>query len=215
MCKTWLLLSLTVAVFPQSPANDSLIVPDIRVGPVTRTSTEQSLRHAFGRLAVNENVGVGEGVDEPGLVLYPTQPARRLEITWNSAQPPHPAMIFICPSSNGACEWRTSRGIGIGTTLRELENLNARPFEMVGWGSDVGGNLTSFRGGRLEKELPGLRMTLYPRTDANGEYLPRLTDREISQVDGERFLLSSNPVLQTLNPSVAGMVLVFPGEPRR
>ena len=71
--------------------------------------------------------------------FFENDPGRRLEITWNHDQPPHPAMIFICRvEDNRACQWRTAQGIGIGTTLRELEKANGRPFEMVGWGSDVG-----------------------------------------------------------------------------
>ncbi|HEY3839763.1 MAG TPA: hypothetical protein VGL72_24495 [Bryobacteraceae bacterium] len=148
MRKIWLISSFAVALFSQSHQSDSLIVPGVRVGPVTRASTEQSLRRFFGSLAARENVGVGasEGVLVPGLVLYPTDPARRLEITWNDEQPPHPAMISICPDSYTAtCRWHTIHGIGIGTTLRELEKLNERPFGIVGWGSDGSGNLTSFK----------------------------------------------------------------------
>jgi hypothetical protein len=220
MRNIWLLLSVTAALFLQARENDSLIVPGVRVGPVTRTSTEQSLRQAFGRLAVRADIDVGEGVQEPVLALYPADPGRILEITWNNDQPPHPAMIFICRSEdNRACQWRTAQGIGIGTTLRELEKANGRPFEMVGWGSDVGGNLTSFQGGQLEKELRGplgaLTLSLTPRIDRNGDYLPRLTDREFSDVEGEKFLLSSHPVLQKLNPYVGAVSLVFPSAERR
>src|SRR5262249_33332195 len=164
MRNIWLLLSFTAALLPQSRENDSLIVPGVRVGPVTRNSTEQSVRQTFGKLAAKENIGVGEGVEEPGLVLNPSNPRRRLEITWNDDRPPHPAMIFICRSEyNEDCQWRTAQGISIGTTLRELEKLNGKPFEMVGWGSDVGGNLTSFQGGRLEEEFRGLALNLVPK----------------------------------------------------
>jgi hypothetical protein len=207
----------TVALFAQSRESDRLIVPGIRVGPVTRTSTEQSLRRALGNRAVKEKIDVGEGVDEPGLVLYPNDPTRRLEITWNKDQPPHPELVFICRSEHEvACKWRTAQGIGMGTSLRELEKLNGRPFEMVGWGSDVGGNLTSFQGGRLDKELAPLLLSLFPRIDGNGQYLPRLTDQEFSDVEGETFLRSEHPVLQKLNPYVGAMRLFFPStEPRR
>jgi len=208
MLRIWLFLPFTVALFSQSHENDRLIVPGFRVGPVTRISTEQSLRNAFGRLAVKEKIGVGEGMDAPGLVLYPTDPQRRLEITWNHEQPAHPAMIFICRGEyNHKCQWHTPHGVSIGTTLRELERLNGKAFEMVGWGSDVGGNLTSFQGGRLEKER--LALTLVPMVDRDGNYLPRLTAREFSEVEGEKFLLSSHPVLQKLNPYVGALVLVF------
>lgn len=216
MRKIWLIFLFTTALFPQSREHDSIIVPGVRVGPVTRTSTEKSLLRTFGRLAATGNIGVGEGVDEPGLVLYPSNSSRRLEITWNNSQPPHPAMVFVCRSITVTpCQWRTARGIGIGTTLRELEKLNGGPFEIVGWGSDVGGNLTSFQGGRLEKELAGLSLTLVPRIDGEGNYLPRLNHGEFSEVQGEKFMPSSHPVMQKLNPYVGVVILVFPSAERR
>jgi len=210
------LLFFTVGPCLQLRGNDDLIVPDLRVGPVTRMSTERELQKVFGRLAVKDKIGVGEGVDEPGLVIYPGDPARRLEITWNDEQPPHPAIIFICPGDdNRACRWHTASGISIGTTLRELERINGRPFEMVGWGSDVGGNVTSFQEGRLEKELNvALKLTLLPRIDRNGDYVPKLSAREFSEVEGEKSLRSNHPVLQKLNPHVGALRLVFPSVKR-
>lgn len=206
-----LLLSLAYTALTQTRVNDDLILPGVRVGPVTRTSTEQSLRQALGRLAVKGNVDIGEGVDEPGLILYPADPTRRLEILWNEDRPAHPARVFICRSErNGDCRWRTAQGFGIGTTLRELEKANGRPFEMVGWGSDVGGNLTSFQEGRLAKLLGAISLTLTPRIDHDGSYLPKLTAGEFDEVEGEKFLLSSHPVLQKLNPYVAALSMVFP-----
>jgi hypothetical protein len=212
-----LFLVSTVALFAQSRESDRRIVPGVRVGPIWRTSTEQSLRRALGNRVAKENIDAGEGVDEPGLVVYPSEPARRLEITWNDDLPPHPAMVFICRGEhNVGCQWRTAQRIGIGTSLRELEKLNGRAFEMVGWGSDIGANLTSFQGGRLDKELAPLLLTLVPRIDGNGQYLPRLTDPEFSEIQGETFLPSTHPVLQKLNPCVGAMVLVFPStDPHR
>ncbi len=210
-CLFW---SFTAALLAQSSKNDSLIVPGVRVGPVTPSSTEASLRRVFGNLASKESIGVGEGSEEPGLVLFPSNPRRRLEITWNDSSPPHPAIIFMCRDEySKTCEWHTVHGISRGTTLRELEKLNGRAFEMVGWGSDVGGNLISFQGGRLEKELRGLALNLFPRADRDGNYLPRLTDQELSAVQGEKFLLSSHPVLQKLNPQVAVLILSLPERP--
>ncbi|HEY3839764.1 MAG TPA: hypothetical protein VGL72_24500 [Bryobacteraceae bacterium] len=52
-------------------------------------------------------------------------------------------------------------------------------------------------------------LTLVPRMDHNGQYLPKLTDREFSAVQGEKFLLSSHPVLQKLNPTVGAVTLVL------
>lgn len=37
--------------------------------------------------------------------------------------------------------WKTISGIRIGTTVKELEELNTRPFVLAGFGFDVGGTV--------------------------------------------------------------------------
>ena len=197
-----------------SAQSDDLIVPGLRVGPVTRTSTEAALLRTLGKAAVKEDVEVGEGMTEPGLVIYKSDPTRTLAVVWGDDKPAHPASVFICYDSAAArCRWHTASGIGTGTTLRDLERRNGKPFEMVVWGSDVGGNVTSFDGGKLEQELKSygvLALNLAPHTDPQGEYIPKLTSEEAEAVLGEKIVSSSHPVLQKLNPYVASMSLEFP-----
>jgi hypothetical protein len=193
---------------------DNLIVPGLRVGPVSRTSTEASLMRELGKAAVKADVDVGEGMMEPGLIVYPDDPARRLAVVWDDEKPAHAASILICyDNGEAACRWRTASGIGVGTTLRDLERRNGGPFEMVVWGTDVGGNVVGYLGGKLERELRGygaLTLTLVPRIDAEGAYLPKLTEREFASVLGEKVVRSSDAVLQKLNPAVGAMSLEFP-----
>ncbi len=157
---------------------------------------------------------MGEGMTEPGLVIYKDDPTRRLAVVWGDDKPAHPAIIFICYNEiNPPCRWHTASGIRRGTTLKELERRNGGPFEMVVWGSDVGGNVVSYRGGKLERELRAygaLALNLSPRMDSQGEYIPKLSQAEFEAVEGEKFVVSSDPVLQKLNPYVVGMTLDFP-----
>lgn len=195
-------------------AGEDEIAPGLGVGPVTRTSTEVSLLESLGKAVVKEAIEVGEGMTEPGLVIYRDDPARRLAVVWGSGKPAHPGTIFICYGEvDGVCRWRTGSGIGVGTTLQELERRNGRPFQMTGWGWDLGGTVVSWEGGNLEKELKGvgaLVLYLAPRRKAQGEYLPKVTDEEIAAVQGDRSIRSNHPVLRKLNPHVAAMRLEFP-----
>src|SRR4051812_24964743 len=110
------------------PQADDLIVPGYRVGPVNRTSTEESLRQSLGKNAVKENVNIGEGMTEPGLVIYKVDPARRLAVLWNDDSPPHPASIIICYGEvDRPCRWHTATGIASGVSLKELERRNGKP----------------------------------------------------------------------------------------
>jgi len=196
-----------------SQTRDDLIVPGERIGPVTRTSTERSLLQTLGSSAVRAQIDIGEGMTEPGLIIYKDDPARRLEVVWSDQEPRHPVTIFICRDIVEArCQWHTARGIGFGTTLKDLERRNGKPFELMGWGTDVSGNVTSYQGGKLERELRpfgALALTLVPRLD-HGEYVPKLSQSEFDEVEGEKFIPSSNKVMQKLNPYVGAMTLEFP-----
>jgi len=197
----------------KSRATDDLIVPGVRVGPVSRTSTERSLLQSLGKAAVKADVDVGEGMTEPGLIIYNDDPTRRLAVVWDNVKPAHPSAVFICYGELcKPCRWHTASGIGQGTTLEELERRNGKAFEMVVWGSDVGGNVTSFEEGKLEQELESagrLLLTLTPRFNEAGQYVPKLTEAESAGLDGKDIVSSSLAALQKLNPYVAGMTLDF------
>jgi hypothetical protein len=206
-----LLLFNAIFLYAQTngPTADNLIVPGLRVGPISRTSTELSLLRSMGKVAAKDAVGIGEGVCRPGLVIYKDDPTRRLALVWNKEAPAHPAFVWICYEPEARCRWHTANGIGFGTTLKELELRNGKPFGMTGFGWDYGGNIISFEGGKLDRELKGLRLTLGPRIDKGGEYSPKITQEEALTLQGDKLISSSEPVMQKLNPYVMYMLLDF------
>jgi len=195
-----------------SAATDDVIVPGLRVGPVTRTSTEQSLLRSLGKSAMKAEIDVGEGMTERGLIIYEDDPARRLAVTWDHGRPAHPALVFICYQRlNSPCRWRTASGIGIGLTLKDLERHNSRPFELTGAGTDVSGNGVSFNGGRLARELDNPKRLLLT-FDVNGPANRNISAEEYDTIQGGGVFLSSLPAFQKLNPRVIamGLYLSFP-----
>src|SRR5580704_10709856 len=92
---SWTLATVAVVSAPvRAPAADDLIVPGLRVGPVSRASTEKSLLQSLGRDAVKEDVNIGEGMTQPGLVIYKSDPRRRLDVVWTDESPAHPQSVF-------------------------------------------------------------------------------------------------------------------------
>ena len=68
--------------------------------------------------------------------------------------------------------WKSKSGVGVGTTLEELEKLNGKPFTFLGFGWDFSG-MTAFSEGELAKQ--GLGASLEASTDdhemwGDGEY---------------------------------------------
>jgi hypothetical protein len=106
-----------------------------------------------------------------------------------------------------SADWRTAEGVSIGTSLRELEQLNAHTFHLAGFGTDAPSAVTSWDGGRLSS-YAGPPCRLLVRLDS----LPRLssTQRELyDQVIGDGYFSSANPTMQTLDPRVSELLLEF------
>jgi hypothetical protein len=161
--------------------------------------TEALLRQQLGSgLVLSDSIYVGEGMFEPGTVLYPADSSRRLEILWqDSIGRRRPRVVVV----RGGSRWRVYPGVGIGTTLRELDSLNGRAFSLAGFGWDYGGTLTGYQGGRLdslwgrgaERDL-AVQFRLSPPEAA--------ADSLLSAVLGDRDFSSRHPAMYALNPRV-------------
>jgi hypothetical protein len=186
--------------------NDWEFVLGVRVGPITRESTLESLKRQFGAANVRQEMLSDEVQEYEGTVIYPDTPARRLAITWGDSG--HPSEIDVGSLQQiGTGAWRGPKGITIGTGLLQLERLNGRAFHLAGFAWDYSGTVTSWDGGRLaplkagglERGLdPGLREP----TSAQSKFY--------EQVTGDGFFPSSHPAMQALNPRVSYFRVFFP-----
>jgi hypothetical protein len=104
---------------------------------------------------VDQDADVGEGEIEPETVLFPKDPARRIEILWKN--PDRRAEPYSASIRGKASHWHAVHGISLGTTLTQLECVNGRPFrfDLVGDGTDMAHDEISWHGGSLEKDLQG------------------------------------------------------------
>jgi len=108
--------------------------------------------------------------------------------------------------------------ISVGTSWKELERFNGKPFHMSGYGWDYSGTVLSWGQGTLAQDLGEFD----PKGNEHGRIILRLTcgragtkpvsNEEEMQVEGDRDLASSHPVLQKMNPCVGEMVWLFSGE---
>jgi hypothetical protein len=207
-----LLLSSTSA---QPIVNDWLVVPGERVGPISASVSETEVKDLFGRENVEAiDVQFGEGFSEPGTAVFPNDPSRRIEILWADGDRSVPKEIRITGESSS---WRTSEGLSLGSTLREIEQINGSPFRLAGFAFDYGGTIAGCGRGRLlmlgcdstgsvtEERQIVLRLT--PSADARA--LP-----EYRQVIGDRVFSSGHPAMQILNPSVYQMIVFIEHDPR-
>jgi len=112
-------------------------------------TTEEALRRYFGPSQVSRQmIDVGEGELEDGSVIYPHTPRLTILVLWkDSVGRRRPSSVRLRKGSTQVIY----ESIGIGTTLKAIERLNGRPFQLAGFDFDYSGTVTSWQGGRLEK----------------------------------------------------------------
>ena len=119
-------------------------------------------------------------------------------MTFNDDTPPHPAIVFICYEEfQTPCRWRTRSGVHWGLSLKDLERLNGAPFQITGTGTDVSGNVVSWNGGRLERELASAGR-LMVNLDVDGPPDSTIMATEYEAIRGDKIFSSSHPVFQRL-----------------
>jgi hypothetical protein len=181
------------------------ITPGGKTGAINSQMTEAGLVAIFGRDNVTwGDIGIGEGETEPGTILFASDPRRRLEILWTDNKRralPKQAQVFGLETSR----WETTAGISLGTSLKELERLNGKPFRLYGFDVDYEGTVRSWEGGNLAKELGdlGVVIRLLPSKKT------RATADELNTISGYTEFHSDEPAMQKVNPEIFQIVWTF------
>jgi hypothetical protein len=94
----------------------------------------------------------------------------------------------------------------LGTSLKQLEQFNGRPFLLAGFEWDYSGSVTSWENGSLATELNGERGRVLVRLDSGNQVSPE----EESQVAGDGDFSSHYPIMQKINPVAYQIIWEFP-----
>jgi hypothetical protein len=177
------------------------IIPGRSAGSVTATSSEAALAKHYGAAAVKPiRVELGEGETTPGTVLFPGDSLQRAEIIWqDTIGLSRPSRLVLRGSRS---RWTVGPNISLGTSLKDLERINGRPFTLAGFGWDYAGVITEWGGGALDSALAGVKLYLDPGP-AQYQSAP------YSQVLGDRDYSSALAPMQQLNPRVAQIFVDF------
>ena len=167
------------------------------------------LRARFGEEHVQTAAvpwGGAEGDSNEGTVLFGKDPTARLEIYWqDTLAKRNPEWVSVRGTRS---RWRTPAGITLGTHLRSIEKLNARPFRLLGFGTDVSGTVMSWSNGGLgTQDSAECRVRL--RLGVAWESTKDGRSPLFRQLIGEREFSSGHPAMQALNPSVYELFLQY------
>ena len=173
------------------------------------TTSAADLRERFGAANVKTALvpwGGAEGDFHQGTVLFDGTSNAKLQILWRDATNERdPEWVSVRGTHT---RWRSPAGVTLGTSLRMIEQLNGRPFRLIGFGSDVSGTVMAWSGGRLEAQNSGncrVRARLAPDWDR----LDSKASALIKQLKGEVELSSGHPGMQGVNPKVNELFLQY------
>jgi len=175
--------------------SDNLVVPGVRVGSVTRNTTRQDLVKRFGAARLKDQpVSIGEGFTEPGTRVN-LGSKRSFTVVWTDASRTKPKEI-----RNLGSDWRTAQGIGIGTSLAQLQQ-KLGTFKLYGFAWDYGGTVV-LEGTKLAnyKDVLILRLRTAPNAAVR-------SPNDYQAVTGDSLFSSTNPHLSPLKPEVGEMIV--------
>jgi hypothetical protein len=199
----WLLLLALAA------ADDWTLAP-ARVGPITAMTTREDLPKYFSDVR-DDDIELDEGMTQKATLVFRNDPSKTLAISWTADR--HPKQVFVCwGRRRGACQWSLANGIKVGTKLDELETRNGGPLTISGFGYNYGGNVLSWKGGKLASLDCGGRVVLTLDGERDrGDLRVELSSEERHSISGDRPIVSTVPAMRKVNPSVVGILVQFAG----
>lgn len=209
--RRWIILPvLFLAAAASAQKNDWLIVPSLRVGPITATTTRAELDTLFGKENVHDGNFEGGDVPEAATIVLADDPSAVLAVTWDREHPSTVRICFINPG--GPCRWKTASGIRMGLPIRELEKINGKSFQVASFGSDQRGTVVSWRNGLLERDPSAcahLLVRLTPAFELDGRSPSKEEATVVKELHGEKPIPSNLIPYLELNPIVSGLELEF------
>ena len=155
-----------------------------------QTYSSEDLKREYPDANFREDVGMFEEgtVERAYTILYPDTP-NELHITWKdeSRTEIHDIRFDV------AGDWKSAKGVTIGTTYEELNRLNGKEISFYGFGWDYSGAVI-WNNGELEDS--GLRVFLAPQNDPGNEFY------------GDRLIEASPEEIEALDLRVGTIMLI-------
>jgi len=167
---------------------------DFTLDRLLEFDSEADLKKSFGD-KVKRSIGYlpEDQGSYPTNLLFPGT-KNEVEFVWHDTAS-YKGLNYIQVSGRYT-DWKTAEGISTGTSLKELEILNGRPFHFYGFEWDYSGQV-NWDGGRLSKRK--LSVTL--------EYHHWSMPQEFDSLIGDARILSASKVAQKADPIVSEITM--------
>ena len=167
--------------------------------PVRENDTPASLQERYGKDARVETIYGPEGIELPGVALWPDDPQRRVEVVFSEEG----ERLLSFAGVSGKSAWRLA-GLALGDPLAKAQEVNGKPFELWGFSWDYGGYASDFGGGKLTALPGGCRAIV--RFD-----VPELAEVP-SEILGEVRLSSDDAILADVDARIVELSVTFDRE---
>ena len=177
---------------PTVAAQDWLIIPETRIGPISQETSASELTELLGAGGfVLRPANMGEGFCALGALAY-AGTADSVEILWVDSTYQRPSEIRVRGDSS---RWQTPAGVRVGSTVKELESLlGGSPVSFMGFGWDYGGN------GSWQEVIDGdtVSVGFYLRPDRESQEQAR-ADPRYREIIGDRVVSSDHPLIRSMS----------------
>jgi hypothetical protein len=92
--------------------------------------------------------------------------------------------------------WESKEGLRLGMKMSEVIALNGKNFTITGLGWDLGGNIVSWEGGKLNNKNISVRFNDYSTNNGG------LSETEYNSISGDREFDTQHSAIVKLNPTV-------------
>ena len=149
-------LAIAAEVPSKAPATPAATAPSSKTkasvdelpGSFRADDTLATLQARFGAAQVKvEELGGAEGETAPGLVIFGSDPSRRIEVFMHDMDKRQG--IDTLRVSGNTSRWHIDNGIKLGMSLADLVALNGKPITFSGLDWDYGGGIIDWNGGKL------------------------------------------------------------------
>ena len=180
------------------------IQPGRSLALIALDSSEASLIERFGAFNVQPaQIKLDAGEPYPASVLFPRDANKRIALVWRDSVKRSGVAVAVVRGERSF--WTLPGGLGLGSTVAELEKRNGRPLLLTGLGPARTGQVLGWNNGALASHLARVSLLL-------GDYDYALLSAPARQQVLVGPYLSSLRAVQLLNPAVVEMRVQF-GDP--
>jgi hypothetical protein len=165
--------------------------------------TAAILEQRYGAANVSQqSIPGAEGEEYPGTVVFPNDPARRIEIMWNDTHGrTNPSSINVSGTEGQRSQWTGPHGLTLGESMTDVEQANGGAFVLYGFEWDYGGIVTDWRGGGFApQDNCQTHVSFQPGGDAG-------------RAAGDGAFRSDSAEMRAVHPYVATIGVSFVGTP--